>query len=33
MRHTRVVVCHYGGPEMITVIKERIPTPNAGEVR
>src|ERR1700752_3938386 len=33
MRHTRVVVTHYGGPEVITVIEEDIPTPNAGEVR
>lgn len=33
MRHTRVVVPHYGGPEVITAIEEDIPTPNAGEVR
>jgi NADPH2:quinone reductase len=33
MPHTRVVVPHYGGPEVITVIEEDIPTPNAGEVR
>src|SRR5215472_15850657 len=33
MRHKRVVVTHYGGPEVITVIEEDVPTPRAGEVR
>src|SRR5438067_7212772 len=33
MRHTRIVVTHYGGPEVITAIEEEIPTPKAGEVR
>src|SRR5262245_48540600 len=33
MRHMRVVVFHYGGPEVITTIEEDIPTPKAGEVR
>ena len=33
MRHTRIVVPHYGGPEVITAIQEDIPTPNSGEVR
>jgi NADPH2:quinone reductase len=33
MRQKRVVVTHYGGPEVITVIEEDIPTPKAGEVR
>jgi NADPH2:quinone reductase len=33
MRHTRVVVRHYGGPDVITVIEEDAPTPEAGEVR
>src|SRR5215471_792429 len=33
MRHTRVVVAHYGGPEVITTIEEDVPTPKAGEVR
>lgn len=33
MRHTRVVVAHYGGPEVITTIEEDIPTPKAGEIR
>lgn len=33
MRHKRVVVSRYGGPEVITLIEEDIPTPRAGEVR
>jgi NADPH2:quinone reductase len=33
MHQKRVVVTHYGGPEVITVIEEDIPTPKAGEVR
>jgi NADPH:quinone reductase-like Zn-dependent oxidoreductase len=33
MRQIRVVVTHYGGPEVITAIEEEIPTPKAGEVR
>jgi NADPH2:quinone reductase len=33
MRHKRVVVRRYGGPEVITVIEEDVPTPKAGEVR
>jgi NADPH:quinone reductase-like Zn-dependent oxidoreductase len=33
MRHKRVVVSHYGGPEVITAIEEDIPAPKAGEVR
>src|SRR5262245_66368722 len=33
MRHMRVVVTHYGGPEVITAIEEDIPTSKAGEVR
>jgi NADPH2:quinone reductase len=33
MRHTRVVVTRYGGPEVITVIEEELPTPKASEVR
>src|SRR5262249_15721191 len=33
MRNKRVVVTRYGGPEVITVIEEDIPTPKAGEVR
>jgi NADPH2:quinone reductase len=33
MRHKRVVVTQYGGPEVITVIEEDIPTPKLGEIR
>ncbi len=33
MRHKRVVVTQYGGPEVITVIEEDIPAPKADEVR
>src|SRR5215813_10988934 len=33
MRHRRVVVSHYGGPEVITTIEEDIPAPKPGEVR
>jgi NADPH:quinone reductase-like Zn-dependent oxidoreductase len=33
MRHKPVVVTHYGGPEVITVIEEDIPTPKAAEAR
>jgi NADPH:quinone reductase-like Zn-dependent oxidoreductase len=33
MRHTRVVVTHYGGPEVITTIEEDVPTPKPDEVR
>jgi len=33
MRHTRVVVTHYGGPEVITTIEEDIPIPKPDEVR
>ena len=33
MRHKRVIVTHYGGPEVITLIEEDVPTPGAGEVR
>lgn len=32
MRHLRVVVARYGGPEVITAIEEDAPTPNPGEV-
>jgi hypothetical protein len=33
MRHARVVVPHYGGPEVITTIEEDNPAPKAGQVR
>jgi NADPH2:quinone reductase len=33
MRHKRIVVGRYGGPEVITVIEDDLPTPKSGEVR
>jgi NADPH2:quinone reductase len=33
MRHMRVVVTHYGGPDVISTIEEDLPTPKAAEVR
>jgi NADPH:quinone reductase-like Zn-dependent oxidoreductase len=33
MRHTRVIVTHYGGPDALQVVEEECPEPRAGEVR
>src|SRR5512143_404316 len=33
MRHTRIVVDHYGGPEAVHVVEEDAPEPKAGEAR
>lgn len=33
MRHKRVVVTQYGGPEVLTIIEGEIPAPKPGEVR
>ena len=33
MRHTRIVVTHYGGPDALQVVKEECPEPKHGEVR
>jgi len=33
MRHTRIVVTHYGGPDALAVIEEECPEPKDGEVR
>jgi len=33
MRHTRIVVTHYGGPEELQVVEEACPEPRPGEVR
>jgi NADPH:quinone reductase-like Zn-dependent oxidoreductase len=33
MRHTRIIVSHYGGPDELRVIDEECPEPNDGEVR
>lgn len=33
MRHTRIIVTHYGGPDALQVIEEECPEPKNGEVR
>lgn len=33
MRHTRIIVTHYGGPDTIEVVEEECPEPKGGEVR
>src|SRR5262245_61439173 len=33
MKHTRIVVTHYGGPEELRAVEEECPEPKAGEVR
>jgi len=33
MKHTRIIVTHYGGPDALQVIEEEVPEPKAGEVR
>src|SRR6266496_2104196 len=33
MRHTRIIVTHYGGPDALQVVQEECPEPKAGEVR
>ncbi|MCS6302108.1 MAG: zinc-binding dehydrogenase [Nitrospira sp.] len=33
MRHRRIIVTHYGGPEALQVIEEECPEPKHGEVR
>ena len=33
MRHTRIIVTHYGGPDALQVIEEECPQPQPGEVR
>jgi NADPH2:quinone reductase len=33
MKHTRVIVTHYGGPDALQVIEEERPEPRRGEVR
>src|SRR5262245_66198157 len=33
MRHTRIIVTHYGGPEELRVVEEDCPEPQHGEVR
>jgi NADPH:quinone reductase len=33
MRHTRIIVTHYGGPDALRVVEEEWPEPKHGEVR
>jgi NADPH:quinone reductase-like Zn-dependent oxidoreductase len=33
MRHTRIIVSHYGGPDALRVVEEECPEPRDGEVR
>jgi NADPH2:quinone reductase len=33
MRHRRIIVTHYGGPDALRVVEEECPEPRAGEVR
>ena len=33
MRHTRIIVTHYGGPDALQVMEEECPEPKDGEVR
>ncbi|HET9838200.1 MAG TPA: medium chain dehydrogenase/reductase family protein [Candidatus Angelobacter sp.] len=33
MKHTRIVVTHYGGPDALQVLQEECPEPKRGEVR
>ncbi len=33
MRHTRIIVTHYGGPDAVQVVEEECPEPKRGEVR
>jgi NADPH:quinone reductase len=33
MRHTRIIVTHYGGPDALRVVEEECPEPKEGEVR
>ena len=33
MRHTRIIVTHYGGPDALQVVEEERPEPKPGEVR
>src|SRR6185436_510030 len=33
MRHSRIVVTHYGGPTELRVMEEKLPEPKSGEAR
>ncbi len=33
VKHTRIIVTHYGGPEALQAVEEECPEPKKGEVR
>jgi NADPH2:quinone reductase len=33
VKHTRIIVTHYGGPDALQVLEEECPEPKGGEVR
>jgi hypothetical protein len=33
VKHTRIIVTHYGGPDALRVVEEECPEPKDGEVR
>ena len=33
VRHARIIVTHYGGPDALRVVEEECPEPKDGEVR
>jgi NADPH:quinone reductase-like Zn-dependent oxidoreductase len=33
VKHTRIIITHYGGPEVLQVLEEECPEPKDGEVR
>lgn len=33
MKHTRIIVTHYGGPDALQVVEEECPEPKTGEIR
>ena len=33
MKHVRIIVTHYGGPDALQVLEEECPEPKSGEVR
>ena len=33
MKHSRIIVTHYGGPEELRLVEEQVSEPNRGEVR
>ncbi len=33
MKHTRIIVTHYGGPDALQVVEDECPEPKDGEAR